>query len=360
MEGCSTGVWHEKQRSESRHNMGPLNMSLELMIRALLILSLCQTLYASHFHVSQLIAFWKLSFCMDYIVLSLSSVVANRYCPSVSPMSVVWLHFACTDILTKQEWQEITCENNRSWQFLFFPIFFFFFIEQRGKANVDVTHKRVQWQIWYFPLDLTLSRNQPCSSRSNKHYSVSQKKSMELSLLCLIGLRRNQIERDNCVPVTFPPRQADTGGRRAHREGRWVCAHEGWCIQCSVCANMHPFWIKEAPQSPPCCCPVLNRTSGPVCPKGNNILYWGFTLLALRVQFFIKMIFWSKTAPICSHYHLNVADPSVNWPWCWTGLPSTGEQTQWLLLFCHLKIWFQSPIGKGTGSGPVLWVCVRT
>lgn len=38
---------------------------------------------------------------------------------------------------------------------------------------------------------------------------------MPLSLLCLIGLRRNQIERDNCVPVTFPPRQADTVGRRA-------------------------------------------------------------------------------------------------------------------------------------------------
>lgn len=142
---------------------------------------------------------------------------------------------------------------------------------------------------------------------------------MVLSLLCLIGLRRNQIERDNCVPVTFPPRQADMGGRRAHREGRWVCAHEGWCIQYSVCANMHPFWIKEAPQSPLCCCPVLNSTSRPVCPKGNNILYWGFKL---RVQFFIKMIFWRKTAPICSHYHLNVADPSVNWPWCWTGLPA--------------------------------------
>lgn len=67
-------------------------------------------------------------------------------------------------------------------------------------------------------LDLTLSRDRPCSSRSNKHYSVShkkKKKSMPLSLLCLIGLRRNQIERDNCVPVTFPPRQADTVGRRA-------------------------------------------------------------------------------------------------------------------------------------------------
>lgn len=34
------------------------------------------------------------------------------------------------------------------------------------------------------------------------------------------------------------------------------------------------------------------------------------------------MIFWRKTSPICSHNHLSVADPSVNWPWCWTGLPA--------------------------------------
>lgn len=45
-------------------------------------------------------------------------------------------------------------------------------------------------------------------------------KSMALSLLCLIGLRRNQIESDNCVPVTFPPRQADRVGRRGPRGER--------------------------------------------------------------------------------------------------------------------------------------------
>lgn len=80
---------------------------------------------------------------------------------------------------------------------------------------------------------------------------------MPLSLLCLIGLRRNQIERDNCVPVTFPPRQADTVGRRAplprprpfppapRRQGRTTharCVHERRRrVRHSVCANMCPL-----------------------------------------------------------------------------------------------------------------------
>lgn len=38
---------------------------------------------------------------------------------------------------------------------------------------------------------------------------------MGLSLLCLIGLRRNQIECDNCVSVTFPlrDRQREEGAK---------------------------------------------------------------------------------------------------------------------------------------------------
>lgn len=121
----------------------------------------------------------------------------------------------------------------------------FFHLAVKG-ANLDVTLKHVQWQIWYFPLDLTLSRNQPCSSRPNKHYSVSEK-SMRLSLLFLIGLRRNQIECDNCVPVTFPLRHSETGGRRALREGRGM----------SVSVYVHYLYThvrsrKEAPEAPPC------------------------------------------------------------------------------------------------------------
>lgn len=132
---------------------------------------------------------------------------------------------AVTSNLTKQKLTEITCEYNRNWQFcLHFPV---------RKLNLEINYKYVQqaqWQIWYFPLDLTLSRNQPCAYKPNKHYSMSQK-SMGLSLLCLIGLRRNQIERDNCVPVTFPLRQA-RAGRRGLREGQWMCV----CM--CVCANM--------------------------------------------------------------------------------------------------------------------------
>lgn len=147
----------------------------------------------------------------------------------------------------------------------FFLIFFFFPLAVRG-ANLDVTHKHVQWQIWYFPPDLTLSRNQPCASQPNKHYSVSQK-SMVLSLLCLIGLRRNQIERDNCVPVTFPLRQADTGGRRALREGRGMRVRVGSCVQYFMCANVCVAEQKEAPQSPPFCCSMLHRASGATVPE---------------------------------------------------------------------------------------------
>ena len=101
-------------------------------------------------------------------------------------------------------------------------------------ADLDVSHKharwQTQWQIWYFPLDLTLSRNQPCASKPNKHYSVSQKKSMLLSLLCLIGLRRNQIERDNCVPVTFPLRQAERGGWGWGGGASWGSGKDGECV----------------------------------------------------------------------------------------------------------------------------------
>lgn len=61
---------------------------------------------------------------------------------------------------------------------------------------------------------------------------------MVLSLLCLIGLRRNQIERDNCVPVTFPLRQAERGGRRGLREGQGMCVHVGVCVQYFMCASV--------------------------------------------------------------------------------------------------------------------------
>lgn len=118
-----------------------------------------------------------------------------------------------------------------------------------------------------FPSGLNLVQKSAMCPQPNKHYSVSQK-SMVLSLLCLIGLRRNQIERDNCVPVTFPLRQADTGGRRALREGQGMRVRVGLCVQYFMCANVYVAEQKEAPQSPPCCCSMLHRASGPQvwCP----------------------------------------------------------------------------------------------
>lgn len=63
-------------------------------------------------------------------------------------------------------------------------------------------------------------------------------KSMALSLLCLIGLRRNQIERDNCVPVTFLLRQAERGWRTGLREGQGICVHVCVCTVFHMCKRV--------------------------------------------------------------------------------------------------------------------------
>lgn len=96
-------------------------------------------------------------------------------------------------------------------------------------------------------------RNQTCACKPNKYYSVSQK-SMFLSLLWLIGLRCNQIEQDNCAPVTFPPRQVESGERKGLREGRGICVCTVLCVQLGK---------GELPEVPPFCCSMLHRATEP-------------------------------------------------------------------------------------------------
>lgn len=76
---------------------------------------------------------------------------------------------------------------------------------------------------------------------------------MFLSLLWLIGLRCNQIEHDNCVPVTFPLRQPKRGERKGLREG------QGMCVYCIVCAAGQ----RGAPEAPPFCGSMLHRATEP-------------------------------------------------------------------------------------------------
>lgn len=92
---------------------------------------------------------------------------------------------------------------------------------------------------------------------------------MVLSLLCLIGLRHNQIERDNCVPVTFPLRQAERGGRGGLREGQGLCVHAGVGVQYVMCANVC-VWLgkRELPRhlhavAPRCARHQGHRATGP-------------------------------------------------------------------------------------------------
>lgn len=106
----------------------------------------------------------------------------------------------------KCSWSEIACKHNRSWRLSVLKCMEWIYEPQ----------KHAGWQIWYFPVDLTFSRNQPCASWANTHYSVSRK-SMELPLLRLIGLRHNQIEHDNCVPVTFSVTWARPQGKDGER-----------------------------------------------------------------------------------------------------------------------------------------------
>ena len=104
------------------------------------------------------------------------------------------------------------------------------------------------------------------------------KKSMLLSLLCLIGLRRNQIERDTGGPGPFPRRRAERGGGGgvggpswgSGKDGECVCMWVHVCVSVCVCftvitcvQNACVSGQEGAPAAPPCCCSVLHATSGP-------------------------------------------------------------------------------------------------
>lgn len=196
---------------------------------------------ANHLHLPRLIALWKLSF--------LHAVHLSRH-SHAQPLSTCCFAPFCSQGTSKQSGSDkrLPVQNNTSWQ-----------LQPTASSNSPFSVERNPcrrkpmlsdgYDISH--LDLTLSRNRPCSSRSNKHYSVSRKrkkKSMVLSLLCLIGLRRNQIERDNCVPVTFPPRQSDTVGMRAPplthnpREGRTTRMHDACMRDIRVCQHVSMFF----------------------------------------------------------------------------------------------------------------------
>lgn len=61
---------------------------------------------------------------------------------------------------------------------------------------------------------------------------------MALPLLCLIGLRHNQIEHDNCVPVTFSVTRARPRGK----DGEHVLVH--MCIGLLLmCTNVYRWGL---------------------------------------------------------------------------------------------------------------------